>query len=187
MSIQATIIGRLTKDPEVKQSTKTGTWYCNVSIAVNHGKNQQGEDETTFVELTAYGKTGEVISKLQKGGRVSVASDLKLEKWVSQTGAAGATLRGNIRSVDIIDWPENTQQGAPQAAQGYNAPAPAPAGYPQQNYQQAPMPGFGAPAPIPGYQQPPVQQPPVQQQPYQQPVQQQAATPPVAATTPWGR
>ena len=179
MSINAVIMGRLTKDPEVKQSTKTGTWYCNVSIAVNHGKNQQGEDETTFVELTAYGKTGEIISKLQKGGRVSVATDLKLEKWTSQSGGTGATLRGNIRNVDIIDWSENTQQGAsaPQAAKGYGAPAPATApassGYPQQ-------------APMPGYQQPPM---PPQQQPYQQPVQQQAVQtpPPVAAATPWGR
>ena len=185
MSINAVIMGRLTKDPEVKQSTKTGTWYCNVSIAVNHGKNQQGEDETTFVELTAYGKTGEIISKLQKGGRVSVATDLKLEKWTSQSGGTGATLRGNIRNVDIIDWPENTQQGAgaPQAAKAYGAPAPAPAssGYPQQ----APMPGFGAQAqaPMQGYQQPSVPQ-----QQYQQPVQQQAVTPPpVAAATPWGR
>ena len=175
MSINATVLGRLTRDPEVKTS-QGGSTYVNFSVAVNHGKDQQGQDKTTFVELTAYGKTGEIVSKLKKGGRVSASADLELDKWVGQNGAPNATLRGNARNVDIIDWPENTQQQAPAPGgygmpnQQYGAP-PAQGGY-QAPPQQAPMPGYGAPAPA--YGQPPVQQPQYQQPPTQQqaPVQQ---------------
>ena len=179
-------MGRLTREPETKQA-QNGNWYCVLSVAVNHGKNQQGEEETTFVELSAFNKTGELISKLNKGARVCVAADLKLEQWTSQqTGKSGATLRGTVRSVDIIDWPEQ-QAAAPQA--GYGIPAPG--GYqqpaPTPQYQQ---PAYGAPAPVQQYQQappvqqyqqPPTQQPPAPQQTYQQPA------PPVAGGTPWGK
>ncbi len=177
MSINATVLGRLTRDPEVKTS-QSGSTYVNFSVAVNHGKDQQGQDEATFVELTAFGKTGEIVSqKLRKGARVSASAELRLDKWVGQNGVAGSTLRGNVRSVDIIDWPENAQQATAPAPGGYGMPnqqygaPPAQGGY-QAPPQQAPMPGYGAPAPA--YGQPPVQQPQYQQPPTQQqaPVQQ---------------
>lgn len=175
MSINATVLGRLTRDPEVKTS-QGGSTYVNFSVAVNHGKDQQGQDKVTFVELTAYGKTGEIIAqKLKKSARVSASADLELEKWVGQNGVPNAMLRGNVRSVDIIDWPENAQQAPAPGGYGmpnqqYGAP-PAQGGY-QAPPQQAPMPGYGAPAPA--YGQPPVQQPQYQQPPTQQqaPVQQ---------------
>ncbi len=194
MSINATVLGRLTRDPEVKTS-QSGSTYVNFSVAVNHGKDQQGQDKVTFVELTAYGKTGEIIAqKLKKSARVSASADLELDKWVGQNGAAGATLRGNVRSVDIIDWPENTQQQA-SAPGGYGMPnqqygaPPVQGGY-QAPPQQAPMPGYGAPPPA--YGQPPVQQPQYQQPPTQQqaPVQQGYGQPaptaqPGPGNTPW--
>ena len=195
MSINATVLGRLTRDPEAKTS-QNGNNYVDFTVAVNHGKDPQtGVEKATFVELTAYGKTGEIILKLKKGGRVSVSADLELEKWTAQNGATGATLRGkNVRSIDIIDWPENAQQ-TQQAPRGYGvqpqygAP-PVQGGY-QAPPQQAPMPGYGAP---PAYGQPPVQQPLQYQQPptqqQQAPVQQGYGQPaptaqPGPGNTPW--
>ena len=193
MSINATVFGRLTRDPEVKTS-QSGSTYVNFSVAVNHGKDlQTGQDKVTFVELTAYGKTGEIVAqKLRKSARVLASAELELNKWTAQNGTAGATLRGNVRSVDIIDWPENAQQ-TQQAPSGYGvqpqygAP-PVQGGY-QAPPQQAPMPGYGAP---PAYGQPPVQQPQYQQPPTQQqaPVQQgYGQTAPTAqpgpGNTPW--
>ena len=194
MSINATVFGRLTRDPEVKTS-QGGSTYVNFSVAVNHGKDlQTGQDKVTFVELTAYGKTGEIVAqKLRKSARVLASAELELNKWTAQNGTAGATLRGNVRSVDIIDWPENTQQQAPAPGgygmpnQQYSAP-PVQGGY-QAPPQQAPMPGYGAP---PAYGQPPVQQPQYQQPPTQQqvPVQQGYGQPaptaqPGPGNTPW--
>lgn len=195
MSINATVFGRLTRDPEVKTS-QGGSTYVNFSVAVNHGKDlQTGQDKVTFVELTAYGKTGEIVAqKLRKSARVLVSAELELNKWTAQNGATGATLRGNVRSVDIIDWPENAQQTTAPAPGGYGvqpqygAP-PVQGGY-QAPPQQAPMPGYGAP---PAYGQPPVQQPLQYQQPptqQQAPVQQGYGQPaptaqPGPGNTPW--
>ncbi len=172
MSINATVLGRLTRDPEAKTS-QSGNNYVDFTVAVNHGKDQQtGQDKATFVDCSAFGKTGEIVLRLKKGNRVSVSAELELDKWTAQNGATGATLRGkNVRNVDIIDWPENAQQQAPAPGYGqpqYGAP-PVQGGY-QAPPQQAPMPGYGAPAPA--YGQPPVQQPPQQ---YQQPPTQQQA------------
>jgi len=144
--ISATIMGRLTKEPEVK-TTQSGTQLCNISVAVNHGKNAQGEEEVTFVDLTAFGKAIEVITKFcHKATRICAACDLKLRKYTTQQGVQGASLSGTIQRLDIIDWPDQQQA----------APAPAPA--PQQYSQQQAAPGYGAPT---GYaQQYPQQQAP---------------------------
>jgi len=152
MSITANIFGRLTREPEQKQS-QSGNPYVNVAIAVNHGKDQQGQDQTTFVDLSAYGKTGELIMKnCHKGARINALATLRLDKYTTQQGQAGSSLRGNIQNIDIVDWPDQQQ---PVNQPQYGQP-------PQQQGQRA---NYGAPP----------QQPP--QQAYGQPPQQQGAAP----------
>lgn len=161
--ISATIFGRLTKEPEMR-TTQSGTQVCNISIAVNHGKDAQGQDIATFVDCAAFGKTIETIQKFcRKGLRVCVAvSDLRLRKYTTQNGTQGASLEGMVNKIDIVDWPDQQAAPAPQAAPGggYSypgypapaAPAPAPAGgYP--GYPAYPAPA--APAPAPQYPAPP--------------------------------
>lgn len=152
MSITANIFGRLTREPEQKQS-QSGNSYVNVAIAVNHGKDPQGQDQTTFVDLSAYGKTGELIMKnCHKGARINALATLRLDKYTTQQGQAGSSLRGNIQNIDIVDWPDQQQPVSPSQ---YGQP-------PQQQGQRA---NYGAPP----------QQPP--QQAYGQPQQQQGAAP----------
>lgn len=166
--ISATIFGRLTKEPEVRV-TQSGTQVCDISIAVNHGKDAQGQDIATFVNCSAFGKTIETIQKYcHKGLRVCVAiSDLRLRRYTTQNGAQGSSLEGKISKIDIVDWPDQPQAAQPpQAAPGggygypgYPAPVPAPAptgGYPgYPAYPGAPV----APAPQPQYTAPPTAQP----------------------------
>lgn len=119
--ISATIFGRLTKEPDTR-TTQSGTSVCNISIAVNHGKDAQGQDITTFVDCAAFGKTIETIQKYcRKGLRVCVSvSDMRLRRYTTQNGTQGASLEGTISKIDIVDWPD--QQGGPAA------PAAAPGG-----------------------------------------------------------
>ena len=151
MSITANIFGRLTREPEQKQS-QSGNPYVNVAIAVNHGKDQQGQDQTTFVDLSAYGKTGELIMKnCHKGARINALATLRLDKYTTQQGQSGSSLRGNIQNIDIVDWPDQQQPvnppqyGQPPQQQGqranYGAPPQQP---PQQAYSQPPQQQQGA-------------------------------------------
>jgi hypothetical protein len=75
-----TLMGRLTKAPELKY-TNTGTSYCNFTLAVNKPKMKDKEQETNFINCTAWNKTAETICNwLEKGNRVVVLGRLDVSK-----------------------------------------------------------------------------------------------------------
>ena len=82
------LIGNLTRDPELRVTPK-GTAICQFGIAVNRQfKDESGatRDETTFVDIEAWGKQGELVSKyLTKGSLAMVEGRLKLDQWEDKT------------------------------------------------------------------------------------------------------
>lgn len=78
------LMGNLTRDIQLRH-TPGGTPVTEVGLAVNdRRKNQSGEwvDETTFVDVTFWGKTAEVAAEyLSKGSPVFVEGRLKLDTW----------------------------------------------------------------------------------------------------------
>jgi len=78
------LIGNLTRDPELRVTPK-GTAICQFGIAVNRQfKDESGatRDETTFVDIEAWGKQGELVAKyLSKGSPAMVEGRLKLDQW----------------------------------------------------------------------------------------------------------
>ncbi|MAH44736.1 single-stranded DNA-binding protein [Candidatus Pacearchaeota archaeon] len=77
-------IGNLTRDPELKE-IKDGTKVCEFGIAVNEVyTNKQGKkvEEVSFLDVTAWDKTGIACHKyLEKGRLVHVEGKLKQERW----------------------------------------------------------------------------------------------------------
>src|SRR5688572_16499334 len=82
------LIGNLTRDPELRVTPK-GTAICQFGMAVNRQfKDESGamRDDTTFVDIEAWGKQGETISKYcQKGRPLFVEGRLKLDQWEDKT------------------------------------------------------------------------------------------------------
>jgi len=82
------LIGNLTRDPELRVTPK-GTAICQFGIAVNRQfKDESGatRDETTFVDIEAWGKQGELVSKyLTKGSLAMIEGRLKLDQWEDKT------------------------------------------------------------------------------------------------------
>jgi single-strand DNA-binding protein len=78
------LLGNLTRDVELKY-TQGGTAVTEVGLAVNdRRKTQSGEwvEETTFVDVTMWGRTAEVASEyLSKGSSILVEGRLKLDTW----------------------------------------------------------------------------------------------------------
>ncbi|MEL6897939.1 MAG: single-stranded DNA-binding protein [Planctomycetota bacterium] len=78
------LVGRLTRDVELRR-TSTNLAVCEVGLAVNdRRKTANGEwvDETTFVEITIFGRTAEVAHEyLGKGSPVLIEGRLKLDRW----------------------------------------------------------------------------------------------------------
>jgi single-strand DNA-binding protein len=91
------LIGNVTQDIELRKTTK-GTSVAEVNLAVNRiRKGETGEriEETTFVEITLWGRTAEVAHQYaQKGGPLLVEGRLHLDTWVDKkTGENRSKLR----------------------------------------------------------------------------------------------
>ncbi len=78
-------IGNLGKDPETRTS-QTGTGFTTFSIAIN--KQGAGrEDKPLWVNVTAFGKTSEFVSKyLKQGSMVFVQGTLEVQEYEGKDG-----------------------------------------------------------------------------------------------------
>ena len=83
------IIGRLTRDPEVR-TTPSGTSVANFSVATNfRWKDQQGnqQDNTEYHNVVAWRKLAEIIGQyLHKGSKIYIEGRLQTRSWDDQSG-----------------------------------------------------------------------------------------------------
>jgi len=129
------LIGNLTRDPELRVTPK-GTAICQFSLAVNRKfRDESGADreEVTYVDIEAWGKSGENIAKYcTKGRPLFVEGRLRLDQWEDKT-----TKEKRSRMKVVCDnfqflGSGRAEGGAPAAAGAeggearYSAPAPRP-------------------------------------------------------------
>lgn len=90
------LVGNLTRDPELRY-IPSGTAVTDIGLAVNdRRKTQSGEwvDETTFIDITLWGRTAEVASEyLNKGSSVLIEGRLKLDSWETNDGQKRSKLK----------------------------------------------------------------------------------------------
>ena len=91
------LLGNLTRDPELRYLA-SGMAVTDIGLAVNdRRKNANGEwvEETTFVDVTLWGRTAEVASEyLSKGSPVLIEGRLKMDSWEDkQTGQKRSKLK----------------------------------------------------------------------------------------------
>ena len=90
------IMGNLTRDPEIRY-LQSGMAVSDIGVAVNDKrKNANGEwiEETTFVDVTLWGRTAEVVGEyLSKGSPIFVDGRLKLDSWETQDGQKRSKLK----------------------------------------------------------------------------------------------
>lgn len=81
-------LGRLTKDPETRVIPNSDTQVATFSLAVNRRyADKNGERQTDFFNLTAFGKTAEFCSKyFKKGQQVLVEGRIQNRTWEDQSG-----------------------------------------------------------------------------------------------------
>lgn len=147
-----TLVGRLTKDPELKY-TPSGVAVANFTLAVNRKfSNQQGEKETDFINCVVWRKQAENAANfLKKGHLAGVEGSLQTRNYEGQDGK-----RVYVSEViaDSVQFLEPKRDSQPTGQQGQmNQPT-------NQQQQQ------------PSFQQQQQQQPTFQQQSYSQQQQQ---------------
>ena len=83
-----TIMGRMTRDPELRR-TGTGTAVASFTVAVDrdYSGKDGGEKETDFIDCVAWRQTGEFVSKYFTKGRMAVVSGrLQIRSWTDKDG-----------------------------------------------------------------------------------------------------
>lgn len=114
------LIGNLTRDPELRVTPK-GTAICQFGLAVNRQfKDESGatRDETTFIDIEAWGKQGELVAKyLTKGSPAMVEGRLKLDQWEDkQSGQKRSKLKVVLDNVQFLSSRGGAGGGAGGAA-----------------------------------------------------------------------
>ena len=130
-----TIMGRLTRDPELRR-TGTGVAVASFTVAVDRdfGGRDGGEKETDFIDCVAWRQTGEFVSKyFTKGSMIVVSGRLQIRSWNDKDGNKRRTAEVVADNVYFGESRRSNEGGsysapaAPSYGGGYSAPAAAPA------------------------------------------------------------
>jgi single-strand DNA-binding protein len=130
-----TIMGRLTRDPELRR-TGSGIAVASFTLAVDRdfGGRDGGERETDFIDCVAWRQTGEFVSKYFTKGRMAVVSGrLQIRNWTDKDGnkrRSAEVVADNVYFGDSRrDGDSGSAYSAPAAPAygGYSAPASSPA------------------------------------------------------------
>ena len=81
------LMGRLTREPELRY-TQSGTAVCSFALAVERDFAGQGSKrETDFIDIVAWGRTGEFAEKhFAKGQLVALTGRLQIRDWTDKDG-----------------------------------------------------------------------------------------------------
>lgn len=114
--ISATIIGRLTRDPEQQQAGQYNVTHFTVASNSTR-KNRDGEYDTTFVRCTVFGRQGDVIAqRFQRGQPIIVSGELSTSTWQDKQGQERTSTELNVQNFSFA--PQDKFQSQTPAQQG---------------------------------------------------------------------
>lgn len=113
------VMGRMTRDPELRR-TNSGTAVASFTVAVDRDfKSQSGEKETDFIEVVAWRNTAEFVSKYFSKGRMAVVEGrLQIRDWTDKDGNKRRTAEIVADSVYFGDSKRDGGDAAQSAPQG---------------------------------------------------------------------
>ncbi len=130
------LMGRLTRDIELRY-TPSNQPVANIGLAINRrwrSKEGQDQEETSFIDCEAWGRTAEVMSQyLSKGKPVFVEGRLKLDQWQDKDGGNRSKLKVVIENFEFIDSRGAASGPGDQGAAAHSGGAPAGASAPEQH------------------------------------------------------
>lgn len=110
------IMGRLTRSPELRR-TQSGKAVTSVTLAVDRDfKGQNGEKETDFIDIVAWGNTAEFLCNYFSKGRMAVVDGrLQIRDWTDKDGGKRRSAEIVAERVYFADSKRDQEAAAPQA------------------------------------------------------------------------
>lgn len=149
------LIGNLTRDPELRHTPK-GTAVAELGLAINRvWNNEQGQrqEETTFVDVTLWGRQAEVAQQyLTKGSPAYIEGRLQLDSWDDKaTGQKRSKLKIVGEALQLLGAKGTAGGGGGGNGGGGYSERPQQSRPPQQ--QRSGPPQGASPAPVDEYQE----------------------------------
>jgi len=118
-----TLVGRLTKDPELR-FTGNGNAVCSYSLAVNRNyKNSQGAYEVDFFDIVSWKKLAEISARyLKKGKMILLEGEMQSRKYTTQDGIARTVWEVQARDMKMLSPKEDGTDGN-NGKTGHSQPA----------------------------------------------------------------
>lgn len=114
------LIGRLTRDPEVRYTSGTQMAVCTFTVAIDRPVKKDGEKQADFPRVICFGKQAENCERfLAKGRLVGVQGRLQTGSYTNKDGATVYTTDVVADRVEFLEWGD--RQGARQE---YDEPIP---------------------------------------------------------------
>ena len=110
-----TIMGRMTRDPELRR-TGSGVAVASFTLAVDRdfGKNENGERETDFIDCNAWRGTGEFVARnFHKGSMAVVSGRLQIRNWTDKEGNKRRSAEVVADQVYFGDSKKSTEGNSP--------------------------------------------------------------------------
>lgn len=97
------LIGRLTKDPDLKFAANSGMAVVTFTLAVNRMKDKNGEVKADFIICKAFGKIAETIAQhVTKGNQFAVTGSIRTGSYDAQDGTKRYTTEVFVDGFDFI-------------------------------------------------------------------------------------
>ncbi|WP_348688262.1 single-stranded DNA-binding protein [uncultured Dubosiella sp.] len=96
------LIGRLTKDPEIRM-TQSGTKNCSFTLAVNRMVKQEGYPDADFINCVAWNKTAELMAQyLHKGSQIGVEGRIQTRNYENKQGTRVYVTEILVNSIQFL-------------------------------------------------------------------------------------
>ena len=133
--VKGVVVGNVVKEPEMK-TTRSGSVVCQFTVAADlKAKNPDGTKKTEFVQVSAFGRLGEITGQyLHKGRKVTCTGELSGAAYMGNDNQAHHSLRQTADEVEfmagrIAEAEEQQTQDASQMQRAYQQNGNVPDGF----------------------------------------------------------
>lgn len=112
-----TLIGRLTKDPEIRYTATNNTAVCQFTVAVDRRFKSENQPTADFIPIVAWRQTAEFVSKyFTKGSRIALVGQIQTRSWDDTEGK-----KHYVTEViaDKVEFCESKRRSPAQTEAGY--------------------------------------------------------------------
>ena len=123
------LMGRLTRDPEVRYSQgEGGTAVARFSLAVDRRFKRAGDAEADFFNCTAFGRQAEFVERyLKRGTKMLVTGRIQNDNYTNREGQKVYSVQVIVDELEFAESKAASAENSGFAGQGYQAERPSPA------------------------------------------------------------